>query len=103
MMWTCLLLVQVDAVVAGETTHAFCAVRPPGHHAGPSGVVTCPNDSHGSHGFCLINNLAVGAAYARCVHRKAGITRVAMVDFDVHHGNGTQVKLQQYTRTTTLL
>ncbi|KXZ48263.1 hypothetical protein GPECTOR_29g41 [Gonium pectorale] len=70
--------------------NAFCAVRPPGHHAGPTGVVPSPNDPHGSHGFCLLSNVAIGAAYAMAQHRGAGIRRVAILDFDVHHGNGTQ-------------
>ncbi|SLN72908.1 histone deacetylase family protein [Oceanibacterium hippocampi] len=67
----------VDAVLAGEVTNAFCAVRPPGHHAEP----------HQAMGFCLFNNVAVGAAHARAQH---GIAKIAIVDFDVHHGNGTQ-------------
>jgi len=67
----------VDAVVAGEARNAFCAVRPPGHHAEPSRAM----------GFCLFNNIAVGALHARASHR---MERVAVVDFDVHHGNGTQ-------------
>ncbi len=67
----------VDAVVAGQARNAFCAVRPPGHHA----------ESARAMGFCLFNNVAVGAAHARAAH---GIRRVAVVDFDVHHGNGTQ-------------
>lgn len=67
----------VDMVMAGEVANAFCAVRPPGHHAEPNRAM----------GFCLINNVAVGAAHARAVH---GLKRVAVVDFDVHHGNGTQ-------------
>jgi len=67
----------VDAVIGGEADNAFCAVRPPGHHAEPSHAM----------GFCLFNNVAVGAAQARAVH---GLGRVAVVDFDVHHGNGTQ-------------
>ena len=67
----------VDAVMAGEADNAFCAVRPPGHHAEPQRAM----------GFCLFNNVAIGAAQARAVH---GLTRVAVVDFDVHHGNGTQ-------------
>jgi len=67
----------VDDVMAGEADNAFCAVRPPGHHAEPSR----------SMGFCLFNNVAVGAEQARAVH---GLGRVAVVDFDVHHGNGTQ-------------
>jgi len=80
----------VDEVVTGRARNVFCAVRPPGHHAGPSGVVTCSKDPNGSHGFCLFNNIAIGAAYAMTVHRHAGIKRVALLDFDVHHGNGTE-------------
>ncbi len=67
----------VDAVIAGEAEAAFCAVRPPGHHAEPDRAM----------GFCLFNNIAVGAMQARAAH---GIGRIAIVDFDVHHGNGTQ-------------
>lgn len=67
----------IDAVFAGETTNAFCAIRPPGHHA----------EREKAMGFCLFNNIAIGAAHARKRH---GIRRVAIVDFDVHHGNGTQ-------------
>jgi acetoin utilization deacetylase AcuC-like enzyme len=69
----------VDAVIAGEADNAFCAVRPPGHHAEPRRAM----------GFCLFNNIAVGALRAREVH---GLTRVAAIDFDVHHGNGTQAR-----------
>lgn len=67
----------VDAVMAGEGANAFCAVRPPGHHAEPGHPM----------GFCFFNNVAVGAMQAREAH---GLTRIAVVDFDVHHGNGTQ-------------
>ncbi|MBM86447.1 MAG: acetoin utilization protein [Rhodospirillaceae bacterium] len=67
----------VDAVLAGEAANAFCAGRPPGHHAEPETPM----------GFCLFNNVAVAAAHARTVH---GLNRVAVMDFDVHHGNGTQ-------------
>jgi acetoin utilization deacetylase AcuC-like enzyme len=67
----------VDAVCAGEARNAFCAVRPPGHHAEIARAM----------GFCLFNNIAVGARRARAVH---GLGRVAAIDFDVHHGNGTQ-------------
>jgi acetoin utilization deacetylase AcuC-like enzyme len=66
----------VDAVMAGEAANAFCAVRPPGHHAEPERAM----------GFCLFNSVAIGAARAR----QLGCARVAVVDFDVHHGNGTQ-------------
>ena len=55
-----------------QARNAFCAVRPPGHHAGPTGVVTCDNDPLGSHGFCLFNNVAIGGAYALNVHRHHG-------------------------------
>jgi acetoin utilization deacetylase AcuC-like enzyme len=67
----------VDAELTTGLRRAFCAVRPPGHHATPSNAM----------GFCLFNNVAVAAAQAMAVH---GLTRVAIVDFDVHHGNGTQ-------------
>jgi len=67
----------VDAVMKGEAANAFCAVRPPGHHAEPDRAM----------GFCLFNSIAVGAAHAEAVH---GVARIAIVDFDVHHGNGTQ-------------
>ena len=71
------VIAAVDAVNAGEAKNAFCAVRPPGHHAEPGRAM----------GFCLFNNVAIGAARARS---KPGLQRVAVVDFDVHHGNGTQ-------------
>lgn len=67
----------VDAVISGEATNAFCAVRPPGHHAGPRSAM----------GYCLFNNVAIGAAHARAAH---GLDRIAIVDFDVHCGNGTE-------------
>ncbi len=67
----------VDMVMAGEVKNAFCAVRPPGHHATPDRAM----------GFCFFNSVAIGAAHARAAH---GLTRVAVIDFDVHHGNGTQ-------------
>ena len=70
-------LYAVDQVMAGKADNAFCAVRPPGHHAEPSRAM----------GFCLFNNVAIGALHARAKH---GANRVAVVDFDVHHGNGTQ-------------
>lgn len=56
-------------------------MRPPGHHAGPRGIVTCPNDPEGSHGFCLLNNVAIGAAYARSMYRNDGIKKVGWRHF----------------------
>ena len=85
----------VDRVMSGDCRNAFCAIRPPGHHAGPRGIVTCENDPDGSHGFCLLNNVAIGAAYARSVYRNDGIKKIAIVDFDVHHGNGTEEILRR--------
>lgn len=71
------VVAAVDLVARGEARNAFCAVRPPGHHA----------ERIKAMGFCLFNNAAVGAYHARAVH---GLNRVAVIDFDVHHGNGTQ-------------
>jgi acetoin utilization deacetylase AcuC-like enzyme len=70
-------IAATDAVMAGELENAFCAVRPPGHHA-------CREQAMG---FCLFNNVAIAAKYALEHH---GLERVAIVDFDVHHGNGTE-------------
>lgn len=70
-------LYAVDELMAGRHKTAFCSVRPPGHHATPDRAM----------GFCFINNIAVAAAYALDVH---GLDRVAIIDFDVHHGNGTE-------------
>lgn len=67
----------VDSVFSKQTDNAFCAVRPPGHHAEPTQAM----------GFCLFNNIAIAAQYARAHH---AVDRAAIVDFDVHHGNGTQ-------------
>ena len=67
----------VDKVFTGQADNAFCAIRPPGHHAEPDL----------SMGFCLFNNVAIAAEYARRYHH---LERIAIVDFDVHHGNGTQ-------------
>ena len=74
-------------VMSGEVVNAFCPVRPPGHHAGPKGLVKTEGGPD-SHGFCFFNNVSIGAAYAMNVHRDK-IKRVAIVDFDVHNGNGT--------------
>ena len=92
------MLHAVEAVCAGRARHAFCAVRPPGHHAGPHGLVTCPNDPDGSHGFCIFNNVAIAAAYARS-NPRLGVKRVAIVDFDVHHGNGTEAVVRNVVPT----
>jgi len=70
-------IAATDAVLAGELENAFCAIRPPGHHA-------CRNQAMG---FCFLNNVAIAARYALERH---GLKRVAIVDFDVHHGNGTE-------------
>ena len=66
-----------DAVMSGDASNAFCAVRPPGHHATPTRPM----------GFCIFNNVAIGAMHAIEQH---GLERVAVLDFDVHHGNGTE-------------
>ncbi|MEM8954550.1 MAG: histone deacetylase [Verrucomicrobiota bacterium] len=71
------VLNAVDQVMEGTLERAFCAVRPPGHHATPDRGM----------GFCVFNHIAVGARHAQAAH---GIERVAIVDWDVHHGNGTQ-------------
>lgn len=71
------ILTALDAVVYGQVPRVFCAVRPPGHHAEPDQAM----------GFCLFNNVAIGARYAQ---EKHGLERVLIIDWDVHHGNGTQ-------------
>jgi acetoin utilization deacetylase AcuC-like enzyme len=75
------VVAAIDSVIAHEADNAFCAVRPPGHHAEPEHAM----------GFCLFNNIAVGALHAR---ETQGLDRVAVVDFDVHHGNGTQTAFE---------
>lgn len=124
-----------------QAKNALCIVRPPGHHAGPVGKVTCKNDMSGSSGFCLLNNIAIGAAYAVNMYRTGklltsnltilffhaqfspqpiiatmefvlescnalvGVKRVAILDFDVHHGNGTEACVkatQPSTRKVTI-
>jgi acetoin utilization deacetylase AcuC-like enzyme len=71
------VVAATDLVMAGEVRRAFCAVRPPGHHATRARPM----------GFCIFNNVAIGAAHALAAHR---LERVAVLDFDVHHGNGTE-------------
>ena len=70
-------VLATDLVMAGRVSSAFCAIRPPGHHAERAAAM----------GFCFLNNVAVAAAHALSAH---GLARVAIVDFDVHHGNGTE-------------
>lgn len=79
----------VDSVVSGEFRNAFCCVRPPGHHAGACGSTTDDNGQLVGQGFCIINHVAVAARYALANHN-ASIRRIAVIDFDLHHGNGTQ-------------
>jgi acetoin utilization deacetylase AcuC-like enzyme len=74
-------VLAVEAVVGAQARNAFCAVRPPGHHAEPGTAM----------GFCLFNNVAVGARHAQAT---LGVGRVAVIDFDVHHGNGTQAAFE---------
>ena len=76
------VLDAVDLAIAGETTRSFCAVRPPGHHALRASAM----------GFCLFGNVAVAAHYARVTKR---LDRVLIVDWDVHHGNGTQALVER--------
>jgi len=93
----------VDKVCSGANRNAFCAVRPPGHHAGYRGVVEGGDEPHGSKGFCLVNNVAVGAAYARCMWRHKGIHKIAIIDFDVHHGTWMVARFGAQMLVTTLL
>ncbi|GLQ06375.1 histone deacetylase family protein [Sneathiella chinensis] len=72
----------IDLVMSEPGSNAFCAIRPPGHHA----------EKDRAMGFCLYNNVAIGAVHARQAH---GLDRVAVIDFDVHHGNGTQALFEQ--------
>jgi len=87
---------SVDRIMNGSTTSAFCLVRPPGHHAGPSGLEGAP-----SCGFCIFNSIAIGAAHALRVYgyrqneQDRCCKRVAVLDFDIHHGNGTEAIVKQ--------
>jgi acetoin utilization deacetylase AcuC-like enzyme len=80
------VVAAVDEIAAGRCENAFCAVRPPGHHA----------ERDSTMGFCLFSNAAIGALHAKAAH---GYARVAVVDFDVHHGNGTQEVLRPHAGT----
>ncbi|MFA6279711.1 MAG: histone deacetylase family protein [Bdellovibrionales bacterium] len=77
-------LQAVDEVVTGKADNAFCLTRPPGHHAMPDKAM----------GFCAVNNIALAARHAQKAH---GLKRIAIVDFDVHHGNGTQAIFEKDT------
>jgi acetoin utilization deacetylase AcuC-like enzyme len=79
------LVAATDWVLGDERRRAFCAVRPPGHHAEAATAM----------GFCLFGNVAVGAAHAFAMH---GLQRIAIADFDVHHGNGTQAIFEREPR-----
>ncbi len=72
----------IDQILADKTSRAFCAVRPPGHHSEPETAM----------GFCLLNHVAIGAQHAL---ENPAVERVAIIDFDVHHGNGTQAVFEQ--------
>jgi acetoin utilization deacetylase AcuC-like enzyme len=76
------LCFAVEQLLAGKARRAFCAVRPPGHHSEPGQAM----------GFCLLNHVAIGARHAL---QHPGVERVAIIDFDVHHGNGTQAVFEQ--------
>lgn len=78
-------IAATDAVMAGDIDTAFCAVRPPGHHATPTSPM----------GFCLFNNVAIAAAHAMQTYE---LERIAIIDFDVHHGNGTEAAFAQDSR-----
>src|SRR5512143_3291384 len=80
------VMAGVDAVMNGRVENIFCAVRPPGHHAGAGSAM----------GFCFLNNVAIGAAYARSVY---GVERIFILDWDAHHGNGTQEIFAEDPRT----
>ena len=81
------VVMGVDLVMSGAVKNAFCSVRPPGHHATTDTAM----------GFCFYNNIAVGAAHAAAVH---GLERIAIIDFDVHHGNGTDEIFRGHQKVT---
>lgn len=74
------VLSAVEAVLNGSIGNAYCLVRPPGHHA----------EKDKGMGFCIFNNIAIAALHARTIPASPKVQRVALVDYDVHHGNGTQ-------------
>jgi len=79
----------VDRVLAGACANCFCVVRPPGHHAGEHGLELKALQKECGQGFCVLNNIAIGAKYAQRRHPDV-VKKVAIFDFDIHHGNGTE-------------
>jgi len=91
------VICAINRIVRGESRNAFCAVRPPGHHAGVSGHVA----GSSSCGFCIFNSVAIGALDA-LEHHKEDVKKVAIVDIDVHHGNGTEEIIKKLNRSEEL-
>ena len=91
------VLDAIDLVMSDIVKNALVLIRPPGHHAGFSGQVE--NNEIASTGFCLVNNVAVGAAYAKNKYRNE-IKKIAIFDFDIHHGNGTEEIIQMLNYKT---
>lgn len=93
------VLSAVDAVMKKKCRSAFCVIRPPGHHVGPWGAVEASEAPEiASLGFCLLNNVAIGAAYAMYNYRST-IKKIAIMDIDVHHGNGTEMVVRNLAPT----
>ena len=91
------VLDAVDLVMNGDAKNAFVLIRPPGHHSGYFGQVDNPEVT--SSGFCIVNNVAIGAAYTKNKYRDE-IKKIAIFDFDVHHGNGTEEIIQMLNYKT---
>ena len=88
----------IERVLKGDHKNAFCAVRPPGHHAGVNGLLLGSE----SCGFCIFNNVCIGALYALTEFRDV-VKKVAIVDFDVHHGNGTEEVIRYFSDSSKVL
>ena len=94
------MIKAVDEIMTGDYKNIFCAVRPPGHHVGPFGAVMSEQDPESkSNGFWLFNNIAIAAGYAKYSYSKI-IKKIAIVDFDVHHGNGTEAIIKNLRPST---
>ena len=91
------VLDAIDLVMTGVVKNSFALIRPPGHHAGYLGKVE--NKDSTSTGFCIVNNVAIGAAYAKNKYRNI-IKKIAIFDFDIHHGNGTEEIIQMLNYKT---